>query len=781
MNPAEFVMIYVEVDRSNLSSGEYASRFYVEARGTNYWYKETVNLVMEVEHDTSESFLLVDKTSLNFGRNSSTQVFEIRNGGELPLEFTVFENPDKTWITNVTPTCGTLYQGQAAEARVDISRNGLGEGIYNGTLSIDSNGGFKNVEISMEVKNDSPILDVSRSTLDFGPILTARRFLIYNRGMAHLTWNANSATNTPWLKTIVPASGGINPAEHQEVVVIVDRALSDDSTMTSHVSVNTNAGNRNVEIMAEKSHHPLLINCGGGDYIDHADRTWFEDMHYYGGTDLVQQFEVWGTEDDIIYQHIRTGDMVYSIPLQENGRYRLALHFIDAEYNQAQSRVFHVMVEDSSYYPFLDIAAEVPARTPLVKETLVDIDDVTLNIELESILDTPVIAGIELQKIPQYPCLSLHNTVLDFGHEETRLHFVVRNTGAPALHWRVQQSPDCNWIRRVSPSSGITGYGYSDSVLVVVDRRRQPHGLFQNTLRVDSNGGQGLVVVSMQVGTKDPITLRINAGGNDYVDTAGNKWFADQGYTEGGWGHLGGETYINPMPVGGTAEDPLYQSERWGMDGYRFDVPNGTYDVVLHFAEIYFMEPQRRVMDVLIEGELKLDDLDIFSEVGYMTPCVKSFQSIVNNHTLDIEFNHVIDDPKISAIEIISQFIIQPIPLERGVECPAADNDQNRVIPQLVEMHQNFPNPFNMETLISFSLPYSAHVRLEIYNLLGRRIAVLHDSPLSEGMYTYAWQGTDAIGAAVPSGFYLYAIHVIPEDGASHTAMHQVNKMLLLK
>ncbi|MBN1155264.1 hypothetical protein JXB12_10135 [candidate division KSB1 bacterium] len=740
-----------------------------------------IKAIAVIEQGTHEPLLWVNKTALNFGRNSFSQVFEVRNGGELPLEWTIFENPDEAWITNVTPTVGTLYQGQSAEVRVDVSRNGLGEGFYHGTLSIDSNGGFKNVDVSMEVKNDYPLLDVSRNALDFGAILTARRFQIHNRGTARLTWNAYNTTHASWLKAIEPSSGEINAGGQQEVVVVIDRTATGDSTMTAAVSVNTNAGNRNVEILANRGYHPLLINCGGGDYLDHADRTWFEDMHYQGGSDHVQQVEVWGTDDDPLYQHTRQGDLSYSIPLQENGRYRLALHFVETEYDEPQSRVFNVMVEDSSYYPSLDIAAETQAQTPLVRESLVDIADTTLNIELESVVDQPVIAAIELQKIPQDPYLSLHNTVLNFGPEETRLHFAVRNSGAMDLHWRVEKSPDCQWIRRVSPDSGSTGYGCSDSVWVVVDRRRLPHGLLQDTLRVHSNGGQGLVVVSMQVGSTEQVTLRVNAGGDDYVDTSGNEWKADQAYTAGAWGYLGGETYVHPMPVGETAEDVLYQSERWGLEGYRFDVPNGTYDVVLHFAEIYFMEAQRRVMDVLIEGDLKLDDFDIFSEAGYMKACVKPFQVVVNDQALDIKFNRGMDDPKISAIEIQSRFIAQPIPLERGVRCPAADNDQRRLMPQSLDIHQNYPNPFNMETQITFSLPYSAQVCLEVYNILGQRIKVLHDSPLGEGTYSYAWQGTDDMGQAVPSGFYLYAIHVIPDDSESHSTVHRVNKMLLLK
>ncbi len=71
-------------------------------------------------------------------------------------------------------------------------------------------------------------------------------------------------------------------------------------------------------------------------------------------------------------------------------------------------------------------------------------------------------------------------------------------------------------------------------------------------------------------------------------------------------------------------------------------------------------------------------------------------------------------------------------------------------IPTEFELSGNYPNPFNPETVIPFGLPQSSHVVLEVYNLLGQRVAVLLDEPLSAGRHTVTWYAVDE-----PSGVYL--------------------------
>jgi glucose/arabinose dehydrogenase len=149
-----------------------------------------------------------------------------------------------------------------------------------------------------------------------------------------------------------------------------------------------------------------------------------------------------------------------------------------------------------------------------------------------------------------------------------------------------------------------------------------------------------------------PATYRINAGGPAYADTLGQLWSADQGFNTG-------QAAATSDPIA-DPNTTLYQSERWDPPGapelsYDLPVANGTYRVNLYFAEIYpgaaFVGG--RVFDVSIEGTKILQNFDIFAEVGFGKPLVKSFTTTVTDGVLDILFSHVVENPKISAIEVI--------------------------------------------------------------------------------------------------------------------------------
>lgn len=80
------------------------------------------------------------------------------------------------------------------------------------------------------------------------------------------------------------------------------------------------------------------------------------------------------------------------------------------------------------------------------------------------------------------------------------------------------------------------------------------------------------------------------------------------------------------------------------------------------------------------------------------------------------------------------------------------------VQPARFHLGENYPNPFNPSTVIPYRLHRSMPVRLEVFNVLGQRIATLVDGERSEGFHTARWDGTDAAGQAVAAGMYLYRL-----------------------
>ena len=79
-------------------------------------------------------------------------------------------------------------------------------------------------------------------------------------------------------------------------------------------------------------------------------------------------------------------------------------------------------------------------------------------------------------------------------------------------------------------------------------------------------------------------------------------------------------------------------------------------------------------------------------------------------------------------------------------------------VPEQFALEQNYPNPFNPTTRIEFALPEQTHVRLRIYDVMGREVTTLVDEPVEAGAYQAEWDGRNAAGQPVASGPYLYRI-----------------------
>ena len=90
---------------------------------------------------------------------------------------------------------------------------------------------------------------------------------------------------------------------------------------------------------------------------------------------------------------------------------------------------------------------------------------------------------------------------------------------------------------------------------------------------------------------------------------------------------------------------------------------------------------------------------------------------------------------------------------------PVEWEDESHVqLPTEFDLRQNYPNPFNPETMIEYALPKSAHVTLEVYNLLGQKVNILVDEDQKVGRYRVDWDGKDKDGGELASGIYFYRI-----------------------
>ena len=104
----------------------------------------------------------------------------------------------------------------------------------------------------------------------------------------------------------------------------------------------------------------------------------------------------------------------------------------------------------------------------------------------------------------------------------------------------------------------------------------------------------------------------------------------------------------------------------------------------------------------------------------------------------------------------------------------ATDNQGGPLQPVKFRLSNNYPNPFNPETTIEFSVPKQSEVMFKIFNILGEEMYRMQDDNLSSGVYRVRWNGANKFGVQVPSGVYFYQL----KAGDSFI---QTKKMTLLK
>src|SRR5208337_3996541 len=114
----------------------------------------------------------------------------------------------------------------------------------------------------------------------------------------------------------------------------------------------------------------------------------------------------------------------------------------------------------------------------------------------------------------------------------------------------------------------------------------------------------------------------------------------------------GGSVAATTATITGTTDPTLYQSERYGNFSYNVPLANGNYTVTLKFAEIYWNTAGQRIFNVGMQGAQVISNLDIFAKVGKNAAYDVSIPVSVTNGTLNINFTSVVDNAKVSAIEV---------------------------------------------------------------------------------------------------------------------------------
>ncbi|MFQ5605799.1 MAG: right-handed parallel beta-helix repeat-containing protein [bacterium] len=156
---------------------------------------------------------------------------------------------------------------------------------------------------------------------------------------------------------------------------------------------------------------------------------------------------------------------------------------------------------------------------------------------------------------------------------------------------------------------------------------------------------------------------------------------------------------------------------------------------------------EKEVVDIFVDNELKLDSIAInpgpislISVIGWDSPGFVLFDDFRG-----CEFSPITHVASNAANELPLQFALMP----------------------------NYPNPFNPSTTIRFELPLKAEVKITVYDLIGRKVAILVEAEYAAGEHSVFWDGRDQHGRTVGSGVYFVKMQA--------GRFVQTNKMALVR
>lgn len=166
--------------------------------------------------------------------------------------------------------------------------------------------------------------------------------------------------------------------------------------------------------------------------------------------------------------------------------------------------------------------------------------------------------------------------------------------------------------------------------------------------------------------------------------TAEVCWIPEQAYEKGSWGYVGGEIAPNKTRYGslpasdtdilGTNQDPVFQTQRMGIEAFKADVPDGVYAVYLYWTELTSENKREalaynlgndvvkenysnRVFSVDINGVSVAKQLNIAEEFGSERAVIKKYVILVcHGNGLDIRFGTIESVPVLNAIRIVKEY-----------------------------------------------------------------------------------------------------------------------------
>ncbi len=272
--------VNVSVSREGLAAGTYVYNIYVQSNDPNR--SNLPVLIVFTTQGESAPAISVSPASIDFGEAGTNGSFTISNTGSGTLTWSINNNLPN-WLHVVSSMSGETAAGGTSSVTLHVSRHLMTAGNYSHTITITSNGGSANVQITMTVPGQ--ILFVSPNSLDFGTTLTEGYFTIENRGAFLLEWSIPTTFFPSWLR-VMPTSGNLSPTFTANVSVYVDRnrGRPTPGSYQYTIDIGSNGGGASVVISMVVPEPVLSVLSGSLDFGESANERSLTISNSGGGT-----------------------------------------------------------------------------------------------------------------------------------------------------------------------------------------------------------------------------------------------------------------------------------------------------------------------------------------------------------------------------------------------------------------------------------------------------------------------------------------------------------------
>ena len=302
LEPGNQQTVTIGIDRAGQPSGSIQGTVDVTSSGGS------VSVILQATVPTMP-IPSVSPATLDFGSVETRLTVELRNIGGATLDWTL--EVSDAWVRPTTMS-GSVLVGDARRIFIEVSREGLAAGAYQGSMTFRSEGGDVAVDVFLRVSAE-PVLALSDESLKVGTE-TSFAFSILNTGSGDLHWDITARED--WLE-LDPVSG-TTAAVPQTISGFIVREGLQAGTYTTTIRIASDGGEEDVSLTMEVPLPSVEIASGPGESeVLLADRVTFEFRagDAYGDTEYSTRLDdddwsPWSGAAEVIYEHLEESSLV---------------------------------------------------------------------------------------------------------------------------------------------------------------------------------------------------------------------------------------------------------------------------------------------------------------------------------------------------------------------------------------------------------------------------------------------------------------------------------------